>query len=322
MSTEFVKRFPLPMEWEYEDPNVYLLRTEDGPWLIDAGEIHETNFEDLTEGLAEEGISWEDVRGVCATHLHPDHVGLAFKILDASPSTRFLIPSGPSYEKRTEERTRRWLYRIGIPESLHDPFVEEILGYPYLEFMADLKETAETIEPGTTLNLGDRTVEVVKAHGHTPNQVVYYLPEDQLLFSGDHVLLHETPNVSLFPESLERNPLRDFHESLRLLLDREISTVYPGHGQPFRNGHDRIRELLDHHGTRMGHIRRTLSGEPKTALEVAEQIPWGNKEFDELSQVHSFLALGESMSHLVKLAREDEVRRERENGVDYFTMTD
>jgi glyoxylase-like metal-dependent hydrolase (beta-lactamase superfamily II) len=321
MERDYVEQFPLPMEWEYEDTNVYLIRSDSGNWLIDAGEIYEDNFEYLTEELADLGLGWADIEGVCVTHLHPDHAGLVFKMLDVNPDLELLIPPGPSFEKRTETRVHEWLTRIGMPRELHEFIVDEITDHKYVGFMKDVKETGTFVEPGTSLQLGDYECEVIEAHGHTPNQVVYYLPDDGLLFSGDHVLLNETPNVSLFPEYMDGNPLGDFHDGLETLLDRELSVVYPGHGRPFSNGQSRVRELLDHHAERLEHCRRAVQDEPLSAFEVAEQIPWTNKTFEDLDEIHQFLALGESMSHLIYLAERGEVTRERQEGVDYFRMT-
>lgn len=321
-NVDYVERIPLKMEWEYDDTNVYLVQSDAGNWLIDAGEIHEDNFETLTDTLREHGLNWQTIDGVCVTHLHPDHAGLCFEMLDRNPDLDVLIPPGPAMEKRTPERTHKWLNRIGMPAELHEFIVDAITTRKYVEFTKELKETAEFLEPGSNLKLGDFHCEVIKAHGHTPNQVVFYLPEDGLLFSGDHVLLNETPNVSLFPEYLGGNPLGDFHEGLEALLDREISTVYPGHGRPFQNGGTRVRELLDHHEDRLNHCLRAVRDGELTAFEVAHQIPWSNKTFEDLDETHQFLALGESMSHLIDLAERNVISRERKDSVDYFSPRD
>lgn len=319
MSADYVHRIPLEMEWEYDDANVYLIQSDTENWLIDAGEIHENNFEVLTGKLRDQGLGWSDVEGVCVTHLHPDHAGLCFDMLEENPDLTVLIPPGPGMDNRTRERTHRWLNRIGMPEELHEFIVDEITEHKYVGFMKELKETAEFLEPGTNITLGPHRCEIIEAHGHTPNQVVFYLPDDELLFSGDHVLLNETPNVSLFPEYLDGNPLGDFHDALDGLLQRDISTVYPGHGQPFQNGRDRIQELLDHHTERLDHCRRAVEGDRLTAFEVAGRIPWSNKTFDDLNQIHQFLALGESMSHLIYLTETGKLNRESDGGIDYFS---
>jgi len=306
------------MEWEYEKTNVYHLDGGDEHWLVDAGEIYENNFEELTEALRDLGLGWSDITGVLLTHLHPDHAGLVFEILGENPDLQLRIPAGPSMEERTPERTREWLRRVGMPEGLHETVVKEITNHKYVGFMEDVKNRGETMDPGSSLKLGERSCEILPARGHTPNQVVYYVPEDELLFSGDHVLLNETPNVSVFPEYLGGNPLKDFHDGLERLLERNITRIYPGHGPPFSNAKQRIRELLEHHEGRLGHCRRVLGKEPLSSFEVARQIPWSNQSFDDLEQVHQFLALGESFSHLEYLAQREEVESTKENGTDCY----
>lgn len=318
MTVDYVDRIALPIEWEYEDVNMYLIRSGSENWLIDAGEQHAENFDRLTGELKSRGLGWNDIEGVCLTHLHPDHAGLAFKMLDENDQLQLLVPEGPSFEKRTPERVKKWLCKVGIPESLHEGFVEQITDLPYVDFMGRLKDTGQLLEADGTIQFGELECQVIKAHGHTPNQVVYYLADDGLLFSGDHVLLHETPNVSLFPEYMGGNPLKDFHRGLRTLTDRDLSIIYPGHGKPFSNGQERVKALLEHHNERLDHCRSAMNEEPQTALDVAEQIPWGNKQFENLNEVHSYLALGETMAHLVYLAERDDIRRKNQDEVDYF----
>ncbi|MFB6344952.1 MAG: MBL fold metallo-hydrolase [bacterium] len=321
MGPDYVDRIPLDMEWQYEDANVYLIRSDSGNWLIDAGEIYNTNFQFLTDELKDRGLSWNKIDGVCVTHLHPDHAGLCFDMLEANPDLQVLIPPGPAMDQRTRDRTQEWLNRVGMPEDFHEYILNDITSHKYVDFMGRLKDTAKFLETGQTLTLGDYQCDVIKAHGHTPNQVVFYLPEDELLFSGDHVLMNETPNVSLFPEYLGGNPLKDFHDSLESLLDLEISMVYPGHGVPFENGLSRIQELLDHHEERLEHCRQAMRKGPVTAFDVVQEIPWGSGDFDELDEIHQFLALGETMSHLIYLTEADNVHRNREDKEDYFKLS-
>jgi glyoxylase-like metal-dependent hydrolase (beta-lactamase superfamily II) len=318
VTVDYVNRFPLAMEWEYEQTNVYHLDGGDEHWLIDTGEIHEDNFEVLTEYLRGEGLTWSELTGVLVTHLHPDHVGLIFEMLEENPDLDFRIPTGASMGKRTPERTKEWLRRVGMPEAFHEAVLEEITNHKYVDFMRDVKDRGRFLEPGTTLRLGSRLCEVLPARGHTPNQVVYYLPEDGLLFSGDHVLLNETPNVSVFPEYLDGNPLRDFHEGLEGLLDLDISVVYPGHGPPFQNGKERVRELLEHHEGRLDQCRRIVEETPQSPFEVADQIPWSSGSFEDLKQVHQFLALGETFSHLEYLRQQGKLEKSDEDGTNRY----
>lgn len=319
MNINYVKQISVSMEFGYESTNIYLLQSANENWLIDAGEKYDDNFDVLTSELSEFGINCQDLDGVLITHLHPDHVGLSFKLLERNPELPIFIPEGPSYEKRTKERIRLWLNRTGIPEEFHQKFVNKLTDFPYIEFMKRLKDQFETVEPGDSIQLGNYECSVIGARGHTPNQVVYYLNQDKVLFSGDHILLEETPNVSLFPEYLGGNPLADFHNSLETLLDRAVDMVFPGHGKPFRNGHQRIKELLNHHDERLNHCLEALTDEPQSALTVAEYIPWSGGGFDELDETHRYLALGETLAHLIELVERNQISCEENSQVYYFS---
>ena len=54
----------------------------------------------------------------------------------------------------------------------------------------------ETLTDGQTLELGDMTIQVVATPGHAANHVCFFIAEDRLLFSGDHVLNGSTTIVN------------------------------------------------------------------------------------------------------------------------------
>ena len=63
---------------------VYVIKGDDGYTLIDSGWATDDSWNALIEQLGELGIDIKDVAHVIATHIHPDHYGLAGRIRDAS----------------------------------------------------------------------------------------------------------------------------------------------------------------------------------------------------------------------------------------------
>ncbi|MBZ5605419.1 MAG: MBL fold metallo-hydrolase, partial [Acidobacteriia bacterium] len=79
-----VHTITLPMPWELETVNVHVIDLDDGYLLVDSGIATEECFGALEDSLKKIGITWRDIRMLLLTHLHPDHIGLSWKILELS----------------------------------------------------------------------------------------------------------------------------------------------------------------------------------------------------------------------------------------------
>src|SRR5271163_3889350 len=71
----------LPLPFELESVNVFLVALRDGFVLIDCGMETEPAFETLSAALAERGIAWPEIREIILTHMHPDHMGMAQRLV-------------------------------------------------------------------------------------------------------------------------------------------------------------------------------------------------------------------------------------------------
>ena len=89
--------------------------------------------------------------------------------------------------------------------------------------------------PGERTSIGGEPVEVIGSAGHTTGQLTYFLRERGLLFSGDHVLPHITPNLSPDITNPGFRPLSSFIASLESIAGLPADMVYPAHGSPFKN---------------------------------------------------------------------------------------
>jgi len=79
------------------------------------------------------------------------------------------------------------------------------------------------IKPGTVLDLGDITAEVVSLPGHTPGSIGLLLREDKILLAGDAV----SPEMCLFfPESL---PVEEYIHTLQAIMQMDIDFFVQGH---------------------------------------------------------------------------------------------
>lgn len=82
------------------------------------------------------------------------------------------------------------------------------------------------LRAGTTLELGDCSVEILLTPGHTLSNLSVYVPEDGVLFCGDCLANGYVPN-------LDCGAKPDWHqwlESLERLSRLKLDAIVPGHG--------------------------------------------------------------------------------------------
>lgn len=306
----------LPMPFRLEHVNIYAFINEGRISLIDTGPNLPGVFAALEKFLGGMGRKISDIERVLITHFHGDHCGLAGAVRNISGAAVFMREL--EYN-RLHTETRAVLERLqsfyraeGLPEGVFDRFssVLKMFREATLPF-----KTEKFLVPGDVEDLDGMKLEVISTPGHTVGQVVFFCRERGLLFSGDHVLPHITPNLSPDIVNPWFRPLRSFIESLDALKGLPVSMVYPAHGWPFPGLDRRIEEIKAHHEERKGLIMDSVKSGPKTAYEVS-----GDLFGTDISDFDKFLALSETYVHLEQLEIEQAVRRQPSGGVDFFAV--
>jgi glyoxylase-like metal-dependent hydrolase (beta-lactamase superfamily II) len=135
-----------------------------------------------------------------------------------------------------------------------------------------------------------------------------------VLISGDQVLPKITPNISVWPQEPEADPLALFLSSLDKLRGLGPDTlVLPSHKLPFRGLDRRIDEQQGHHAERLEETLKICS-KPMNGVEVLRQL------FKRQLDTHQlFFAAGEALAHLHYLMGQGEIlRTQDDNGVNMF----
>ena len=83
------------------------------------------------------------------------------------------------------------------------------------------------LRDGQTLKLADRWFEVIHTPGHTSDSICLYCEQEAVIFSGDTSLIIPTTNGSYQEE---------FISALERIARRNITAIYPGHGEPITEG--------------------------------------------------------------------------------------
>lgn len=301
----------LPLPFALKSINVYLVRLSEGYLLVDCGMDTEECFEAIWLAIAERGVAWRDISQILLTHVHPDHMGLAPRLLKLTGAELLLHEEDALFlEQLAEsEQYRKWagqvLRRAGVAEELIAKI--EAGAHEIHKNFRPLRPDV-TLRGGETIGASMEQLQVLWTPGHSPGHVCLYGPKHRVLFSGDQILEQISPNIGWHPE---RDPLNEYLESLRDLTKLEIDLILPSHGAPFSGHREWIQRVIQHHEERCGRILALLGGGPRTAATLVDEL-WERT----LEPFHYRFAVFEVLAHLEYLARQARITRRASNGVE------
>jgi glyoxylase-like metal-dependent hydrolase (beta-lactamase superfamily II) len=309
-----VHRIELPLPFELAAVNVYLVRLAGGYLLIDCGINTPACLEALTRALEGLGIAWPAIKQILVTHTHPDHVGLARKLIALTGAQVMMhrdevrqladFASGSGVKWADEA-----LIAAGAPAGL-----VQSIDQSFSEF----RKSFLTLEPDVVLAGGERIpsaigdLEVIWTRGHSPGHVCLYSQARRVLFSGDQILERITPNIGWRPD---HDALHEFLASLDRLAALDADLVLPSHGVPFRGHRQWIRDTAAHHAERCRQLETALADGPKSAHSLVSAL-WNRP----LSPFHYRFAVFEVLAHLEYLKQLGRLASRRANGVDLWSV--
>ena len=299
-----------PIGWT----QVYVLETKAGPHLVDTGWNAEVAWDALGAGLLEAGTSMAEVQGVVITHHHPDHLGLAGRVREASGCWVGM------HVADTELVRRHRTYLMDDPEVLHAE-TRKILeqadatACEVTQLVDAARSFALPLPPlpdrdlhgGETDLLPGRALRVIHTPGHSPGHLCLYLEDENLLLTGDHLLSTISSHVGVYGfEDADADPLRDYLDSLRLLENLTPVQVLPGHRGRFTGVADRVGELVQHHQDRLAELTEAVADGPLTPWQLCRRMTW-NRSWDEIPVLMRRAALAEVIAHVRLLEQEGRV---------------
>jgi glyoxylase-like metal-dependent hydrolase (beta-lactamase superfamily II) len=158
-----------------------------------------------------------------------------------------------------------------------------------------------------TYSNGDRIpydggeLDVVHTPGHESGHCCFYEPEQQVLFTGDHILGRGTTVIAP-PDG----DMASYIQSLEKLLELRMSLMLPGHGPAIGDPYGKIKEYVDHRLVREKEILLSLSQGHHTIPSITARI------YTDLPKALLAAAQLSVEAHLLKLIREGRVIREGE----------
>jgi glyoxylase-like metal-dependent hydrolase (beta-lactamase superfamily II) len=189
-------------------------------------------------------LQGETVTAILVTHTHKDH----------SPGARAL-------QAATGARI------IGC--APHD-FSRQPSGHP-IDATNDSGYVPNTVlREGEAIEFKDFSLVCIETPGHAINHLAFALPQENALFSGDHVMAWST-TVVVPPEGA----MRHYMTSIAKLLERDDKIYWPGHGGPVREPRNFVRALIQHRRMREKSVLAGIAAGNTTVPAIVAKVYQG-----------------------------------------------
>ncbi|MBV1914034.1 MAG: MBL fold metallo-hydrolase [Pseudomonadales bacterium] len=189
--------------------------------IIDPGPEHSEHLDNLLNMLDKHNLA---VGWIIPTHTHMDHSPMAVLL---------------------QEKAGGILAGMGAPK----------IATQDQSFVPEMK-----LQHGDRISGDDFTLETIHTPGHASNHLCFLLKEEQLLFTGDHIM--EGSTVVIGPPD---GNMKAYLNSLKMLHDYELETIAPAHGELLKQPY----QVAD------GIIAHRLKREKK-AMDALNQLKAGN----------------------------------------------
>jgi glyoxylase-like metal-dependent hydrolase (beta-lactamase superfamily II) len=311
-------RMPLPFALDHI--NLWLLRDNfegnDGWTIVDCG-ISTDVTKAAWQNIFDHHLQGLPIVRVIATHMHPDHVGLASWLTEKwqvplwMSMTDFLMAKWLSSNEGGTRvgsvagggGTADHLYKHGLTNETDLELIRGRADY-FSRMVPSMPHRFRRVVDQEDVLIGGRKWHAISGFGHSPEHIAFACIEDKIMISGDMMLPKISTNISVHDTEPDADPLGMFLDSIAKFefLD-PMTLVLPSHGKPFIGLHTRIEQLKDHHDDRLRDAFEACA-EPMTAKDLLPIL--FNRKLD--SHQMSF-AMGESIAHLNYLWRRNKIKR-------------
>jgi glyoxylase-like metal-dependent hydrolase (beta-lactamase superfamily II) len=253
-----------PGPFTFKGTGVYIVGNKDVA-VIDPGPDTSAHVDALKRAL-----DGKRVAHILVTHTHNDHSPAAQPLKEWSGAKTYAF--GPH----------------GSGMSDDGPKLEE---GGDMTFMPDVR-----VKDGDVIAGDGYTFECVYTPGHTSNHMCFGLREEKALFTGDHVMGWSTTVVTP-PDG----DMAAYMESLRKLLARDDTVLYPTHGAPIRDPKPFVQAYIDHRLEREAQIVACLRDGITTIPDMVARMYVNTDKRLHPAAARSVLA------HLIQMQQEGRV---------------
>lgn len=207
--------------------------------VIDPGPVDDAHLQAILAATAGETIT-----DVVITHTHRDHSPGAAPLVAATGAR--LVGCGPHRPSR----------------PLAEGETSSMDSSSDLDYAPDL-----IMAEGDAITGPGWTLVAIETPGHCLNHLAFALPEENGLFSGDHVMGWSTTIVAPPDGSMS-----DYMASLEKLRGRDDAIYWPGHGAPIPEPQRLVRGLLVHRRQRENAIMARINDGDETVDQIVPRL--------------------------------------------------
>ena len=291
--------------------NVWAIADGDGWTVVDTGMHTPGTVEAWNQLLSAQGpLQGRAVTRVIATHMHPDHVGMAGALVRRFTARLWMTRLEYLHCRVLVSDTGRPVPPDGIHfyqragwNAAQLAAYQEKFG-TFGRYIDQLPDSFRRIEDGELLRIGAHTWHVLVGQGHSPEHACLYCPALNVLISGDQVLPRISSNVSVHPTEPDADPLSEWLssiEKIRHAVPNQV-LVLPAHNLPFKGLHERLDALAQSVHTGLAQLLEALQ-EPRRTIDVFGSL--FGRPINDASLF--FMATGESQAHINHLIRQGRV---------------
>jgi glyoxylase-like metal-dependent hydrolase (beta-lactamase superfamily II) len=215
--------------------NCYLLHSDDGITLIDAGLPGMWPL--LEQALESVRATPDDIAAIVLTHGHFDHVGMAARLRREHDVRVQVHPADQELARhpyRYDHEDPRWPYPFRYPKAL--PMLLRMTAAGALNVKG--VEAEPVVTPGQPVDVPGRPV-AIASPGHTAGHCGFFLPDVGVLLTGDALVTLDPYSGRTGPRLVARAATADVAENRRrlsTLAETDARLVLPGHGLPYDRG--------------------------------------------------------------------------------------
>lgn len=299
---------PLPGFSDLITANMYTVGK--GPvTFIDTGPKIPGSLEFIQDQIKLAGFDIQDIERIIITHGHVDHFGLVASIREVArhPDECFIhaedkwrVSNENFQEGMWSEELEHFMAMADMPQKEIKKVKER---FSFFKKLADPLEEVSIIEDGDEFVGDGYHLKVIHTPGHSPGASCLYESRQKILFSGDHIIKHITPNPLI---EIKRDRLREpnyqslkaYLKSLDKLTGLDAHFVFPGHGEYIEDLSGIISTYRMHHQQRMDLVWNALKKKTWSLYHLIDDV------FPSVPEDDVFLAISEIMVYLEILINE------------------
>lgn len=251
-----------PGPFTYTGTGTYLIGEGADRAVIDPGPDDETHLDAIIAAAAGAKITH-----ILITHTHRDHCGGA---------------------RLFAEKTGAPIYGFGPHPS--NETVEDA------HAMDDGGDTAfapdEVIGDNAIIEGDGWRIDAVHTPGHISNHLCFAYPQENALFTGDHLMGWATTIIAA-PDG----DMADYMNSLDRLLERDDAIYFPTHGAPIKDPRPFVRAVKAHRLMRDGQILEAIRSGHHTIKDMVDRI------YTDIDPRLKLAAAVNVFAHLIRLVQ-------------------